>query len=362
MNSHELVLRQSDEHKDLYTNFKDPDIFQRLDGRYEMYVTMYGPGPLMIGHFIADHPGAEWHEQPRVRIIGMEDEGEVATYFDPDRRQICASTTIQRMQGDTTVWEMFIQTGCLVPDTTIKRAISLDGVHFYADKEPVISKETPTDDPNQPALVGVYDPGITANITWQGQTWDVMLYSGYRNRVANGDIWASLRRSGDEEATWLPPRRVLAQEEMEGYHNQPNSGQHEWGLEGAKLLQLGENQFLMIGVCFEPGDVFGKRQRVFFAAGRSPLGPFKPIGHPLPPIGCGENGHPDAVIMGDRVGLIYQERDGVVPGEHNTWKLRYKEYGMDELKLMVEQALGSGKDYRQALRERPAPVATLGCG
>jgi hypothetical protein len=60
--------------------------------------------------------------------------------------------------------------------------------------------------------------------------------------------------------------------------------------------------------------------------------------------GQGENGHPDLVMMGDEIGLVYQER----AGDKQPWHLRYTHYSREQLRDMVHEHLS-----------RRVPSATL---
>jgi hypothetical protein len=75
---------------------------------------------------------------------------------------------------------------------------------------------------------------------------------------------------------------------------------------------------LLNAVCFLPDAVSGTRQRVFFAVGTTPVGPFDVIGPVLTPpggAGAGENGHATVVVSDDELHLLLQQR----PLGHGDW-------------------------------------------
>jgi len=166
-----------------------------------------------------------------------------------------------------------------------------------------------------------------------------MLFSGC-NRVGDADIYMTVRHGSDRDGCWMPARRVLRQDEVP-FHNRPCYEHYEWGLEGANLVQLDEGLYLMLGVCFleKPREHAGTRQRVFFAVSRDPFGTFVPIGTPLPPHryseGEGENGHPDAMVDGETLCLVYQER----AGEGQPWHLRSAQFDLASLRIQATEML-----------------------
>ena len=186
--------------------------------------------------------------------------------------------------------------------------------------------------------IGIYDVAVS-DISLNGTAFECMAFSGYR-RVGCGDVYLSLREKASVPQEWGTPYLVLRQEDVP-FHNRPDSPHFEWGLEGAKILQLADDAFLMIGVCFLERDksYSGTRQRVFFAAASSPGGPYSPMYMPIDPTqygdGQGENGHPDIIDLGNYVGILYQER----AGDFKPWHLRYVEMTKDDLKREIHSHL-----------------------
>lgn len=140
-----------------------------------------------------------------------------------------------------------------------------------------------------------------------------------------------------ETNSWLRPHAILEQEHVP-YHNDPDSHFFEWGLEGGKIDQLADNLYLLIGVCFlpKPAGSEGRRQRIFLATARSPIGPFVPVGLPFAPTTPrGEIGHPDTIIHENHISVIYQER----LGNGKPWYLRRADIDRTALAMMAEQTL-----------------------
>ena len=95
--------------------------------------------------------------------------------------------------------------------------------------------------------MGVYNAGVS-RVRHRDRSLTCMLFTGC-NRVGDGDLYLTVRDEARREAGWTPARRVLGQHEVH-FHNRPGYEHYEWGLEGAELVQLGEDAYLMVGVCF----------------------------------------------------------------------------------------------------------------
>lgn len=295
---------------------KDPTVVAMPDGSYTMFATLDAPYMKagLVGRFTASDPAGPWQEQPPAVVHGIEGP------------EICAPSVHVEQQDGRLLWRMYIQTSCFSEDGIIAEATSTDGINFTA--KPVMTKE---DLPRGAyPIVGLYDVAVS-DVTVDGKPFDCMVFSGYRT-VGCGDIYISLREKGREE--WGRPVLALRQEDVP-FHNPPGCPNFEWGLEGAKVMQLADDAFLMVGVCFLDKDKSerGSRQRVFFAGAATPDGPFIPMGTPIDPApnaaGTGENGHAELVDRGDRLGILYQERAG--EGRSKPWHLRYTEADKDEL-------------------------------
>lgn len=281
-----------------------------------------------IGRFAAAHPSGPWQSLGAVQIKGLEG------------NDICAPCILHEAQDGQPLWRMFVQTECFREDGIIAEAISTDGIHFQAASMPVMTKD---DIPSGGfPVVGLYDVALS-RITQDGAEFDCMTFSAYR-RLGCGDIYSSVRKRGLPDAPWSRPVLVMAQENVP-FHNQPSSINYEWGLEGAKLVQLKQDLFLMVGVCFLDRDVShqGTRQRVFFGASSSPFDICRAISMPLDPFtyedGQGENGHPDTIDLGPAIGILYQERAGY----NKPWHLRYTEISKNALCNMLQTPQPSKK-------------------
>jgi hypothetical protein len=304
-----------------FFQIKDPTVVQLPDGTYAMYCTLDASymKPGLVGRFTAAHPGGPWQEEEPAVLEGV---------IGPE---VCAPSVRMEEKDGRPLFKMYIQTSCFHEDGEIAVATSIDGIHFTA--EPVaLTKD------DVPGSVSLYDVAVS-DITRDGMPAECMVFSAYRE-VGCGDIYISLRDKGAAE--WETPVLALKQEDVP-FHNKPGSGNFEWGLEGAKIVQLAEDAYLMVGVCFldKEKSERGTRQRVFLAAAASPEGPFLAMDTPIAPTkypeGTGENGHPEVIDLGDKFGFLYQERAG--EGMARPWHLRYVEADKDDLLLAVRMRL-----------------------
>jgi hypothetical protein len=294
---------------------KDPSIARLRDGSYVMYATTADVSLSAYGvtRFRAAHPSGPWREVGPVHI------------HDLDGPEVCAPAIQISDTPDGPLYFLYIQTACFSEGGIIAHATSTDGQHFYASRLPLLT----VDHVRNPrhTLVGLYDVAVSDVVT-NGRPYQCMTFSGYRS-IGCGDIYMTMRSINGTNASWSPPKLILAQENVP-FHNLPGAKNFEWGLEGAKILQLEEDVFLLMGVCFvdKAGKQRGTRQRVFTAAARTPKGPFLPMDMPFSPVryphGEGENGHPDVIDLGNgNLAVLYQERAG--DAVHYPWHLRYAE-------------------------------------
>jgi hypothetical protein len=157
---------------------------------------------------------------------------------------------------------------------------------------------------------GIYDPHPA--VVW-GRRW--LVYSAF-SVVGEPQIHVAVSETDSWHGPWLRLGAILRHEDV-ACHNQPGAGDYEWGLEGAQLVELPDGRVLLNTVCFLPGASPGCRQRVVFALGDTPLGPFDVIGPVLPPdpAQSGENGHATVLVHGDELHVVFQER----PGHGGDW-------------------------------------------
>lgn len=322
------ILRGADvpaEKRHARLEIKDPSILQAPDGSYVMFASsgFSDAGDWVIGRYRAAHPGGPWEELPPAVVTGV------------TGPEVCAPAVVISEKDGKPFWEMYVQTTCFSADGVIAYASSADGRHFTAGPPAMRRQDVPA---GPHPVISLYDVAVS-EITRDGKKFDCMVFSAYRD-IGSGDVYMALREKG--AAVWGKPVLALAQEDVP-FHNRPGSANFEWGLEGAKIVELAPDAYLMIGVCFLDKDksARGTRQRVFFAASATPEGPFTPLRTPIDPTaypeGTGENGHPDTVDLGDRLGILYQERAG--EGEAFPWHLRYTEMQKDALLAEVRAAL-----------------------
>jgi len=328
-----------------YLEMKDPSVIREKDGGYLMYCSL-GTSTTqqwVVGRFRAAHPAGPWQELPCAKIEGVEG------------REVCAPAMMLAEKDGKPLYQMYVQTTCFHPGGVIALATSTDGEHFTGAAEPAAKPDDlkPEDRAN---VMSLYDVGMS-DMDMNGKTYECMVYSGYR-RVGCGDVYMSLREKPEAGAQtpWSVPTLILKQEDVP-FHNRPDKDNFEWGLEGVKIDKLADGAFLMTGVCFLdlPNEARGTRQRVFFAAADKPEGPWVPMRTPVEPTaypeGTGENGHPDTIDLGEKLGLLYQER----AGEGKPWHLRYTEYSKQELVAEIRQHLGAARQAAPVRSASPKP-------
>jgi hypothetical protein len=314
MDSRLVEIRRRDGADDGFFQVKDPTVVPLPDGTYAMYCTLDASymKPGLIGRFSASSPGGPWQEEEPAVLEGI------------TGPEVCAPSVVMEMKDGRPLFKMYIQTSCFHEDGIIAVANSTDGIHFKAEPPAMTKEDVPA------PVVGLYDVAVS-DVVRGGEQYDCIVFSAYRS-VGCGDVYIALREKGANH--WETPQLALKQEDVP-FHNKPGSANFEWGLEGVKVVQLADDAFLMIGVCFldKSKAERGTRQRVFFAASGSPGGPFLPMSTPIDPTpysgGTGENGHADIIDLGGKIGILYQERAG--EGCDKPWHLRYAEADKDVL-------------------------------
>jgi hypothetical protein len=323
-----LNIKRLPEHAERYNEIKDPAVIQLADGSLMMYASIGNSFEQhwQVGRFIADKVDGQWQEVAPVTFENI---------WGP---QLCAPAVTYEVVGGQPIWTMYVQTACFEENGVIAVATSTDGQHFVGSDQPVFTKDSVI---NPPApVIGVYDVAHS-ELNHQNQELDCMIFSGYR-RIGCGDLYMSFKSDADEK--WSEAKCVLSQEDVP-FHNHPGLESFEWGLEGAKLVQLAHDCYIIIGVCFlpMPHSFLGSRQRVFMAAATSPEGPFKPLGLLFEPIEqpsrTGENGHPDTFIQDGKLWVIYQERTG----NNQPWHLRSAAFEIEALINGVHLGLESSQ-------------------
>ena len=160
---------------------------------------------------------------------------------------------------------------------------------------------------------GVYDPD-PAEI--DGHRY--LVYSGM-SVIGQPDIYVARSTSGSWAGPWERLGCILCHDDVE-FHNQVDDDDYEWGLEGPQLTELPDGTVLLTAACFLRGAPLGHRQRLLLAMADRVTGPyevFAPIVQPTD--GAGENGHGTAVVDGDQLRVIYQER----AGDGRPWHFRH---------------------------------------
>lgn len=325
-----LNVQRMSESLPRYVEIKDPTVVQKTNGNYMMFASIGNSieQHWKVGRFISEKADGVWQELPAVE------------FEDIAGPQLCAPAVSYEEKNGQELWTMYIQTACFEENGVIAVATSTDGHHFIGQTQPAITRESITKKPSE--VIGVYDVGLS-EVKKNDQELLCMLYSGYR-RVGCGDIYMSYKNKQDEK--WSEGECIIAQEEVP-FHNSPASEAFEWGLEGAKLIQLADDCFVIIGVCFlpRPNEFLGHRQRVFMAASQNMNGPFIPIGLPFVPSHherTGENGHPDTFMNGDKLCVVYQER----AGDKQPWYLRLAQFETQELEKFIRSILSLNEEKK----------------
>jgi hypothetical protein len=327
---------------------KDPCVVRLPSGEYMMYASLPpsswdGWG---VGRFTATHPGGPWTELGPAKIYGIEG------------AEVCAPSVVVEEKDGAPLYKMYVQTTCFSEEGVIALAVSRDGENFYPGNPTVVmSADDVKDAPHK--VVGLYDVALS-DVTRQGKTYECMTFSGYR-RLGCGDIFMSMREKNGKDDAWSPPKPVLLQENVP-VHNKPGSSDFEWGLEGAKIVQLAEDVYVMVGVCFLSGADLprGTRQRVFMAAASAPDGPFHFMKLAIAPAfqAGGENGHPDTLDLGNgRLGILYQERRGDAP--EDLWHLRYGEVEKSQLLTEAKACLAAVPGHTSVGPQTPRPFPKI---
>ncbi len=319
-----LKIRRLPRYKLDYPEIKDPNIVVLSDGHYLMYASIGRSidQTWLIGRFRASNIQGPWQEIAPAKIVGL------------SGPQLCAPAVTYDTVDGKGKWIMYLQTACFVDGGIIAELVSDDGKKFTLLRSDVVTSEAIKEVKTR--VIGVYDPGIS-EIKLQGEEMLALVFSGYR-QIGSGDLYLSHKKKND--SSWSEAKLILMQEDVP-FHNKPGSPDFEWGLEGGKLIQVSEDCFLLVAVCFLPlpHDFRGRRQRVFFAASRALYGPYIPLGVAFQPqeqeTGSGEHGHSDTIIDGNDLWIIYQERSG----EGRPWHLRYVRIDYEKFALHARQTL-----------------------
>ena len=341
-----LQVERLPEHQERYYEIKDPSIVQTDANAYMMFASVGNSieQHWKVGRFVAADPFGVWREIESVQFHKL------------SGPQLCAPAVEYAVVAGQPTWTMYIQTACFEENGVIAFATSTDGLHFYGQPKVVASRDSI--EQGIVPIIGVYDVG-TSEIKYQGESYHCVLFSGYR-RVGCGDLYLSVKKSHESE--WGRGVCILSQEDVP-FHNHPEYEHFEWGLEGAKIIQLAEDRFALIGVCFlpKPHEFLGTRQRVFFATASTPFGPFTPVGMPIEPQqnewNTGENGHPDTLLINNQLVVVYQER----AGNAYPWHLRITSYDVNQFSdWMVTTALRPTASTSSSASAESVQVTLLG--
>jgi hypothetical protein len=218
---------------------------------------------------------------------------------------------------------MFVQTDHAALDGTIEHLVSDDQGRTFTWLDTALT--------SQPELgeATIYDPH-PAEIS--GVRY--IVYSA-GEQVGAPDIHLACSTSGSWHGPWKRLGPILRHEDVP-HHNARDEPEYEWGLEGPQLVPMADGTVLLNAVCFLPDRPKGTRQRVFFAVGDSPTGPYTTLGPVLEPSAdsapweSGENGHASAFVADQKLLLFYQARG---KGPDARWR-----YGIAEFSVEYEES------------------------
>lgn len=187
--------------------------------------------------------------------------------------------------------------------------------------------------PNRGEEAGLYDPhfsmiGDKPFLVYSGMP----VLASHANRthiVPQPDVYLARSVTDRWSGEWKRMKAILRHEDIAWHHNSREHPDYEWGIEGPQLVELPDGRILLNATCFIEEGRRGTRQRVFFALGDNPRGPYTSLGPVLPTTKPdlsawenGENGHASAIVVGDELYLFYQARSQDIeqPKEANDWR------------------------------------------
>lgn len=281
-----LVLKGRD-----YLEVKDPcPVF---DGsRWHLFGTgVTAPHTFEVLHAVADRLEGPWEVSDPVDIVGLAGSC------------VAAPGAVADADG----LHLFLQTEYCILGGRVEHLVSRDGGSTFVSAGTALESLPGTGE------AGIYDPHPAVV---GGERY--LVYSAF-SVVGQPDVHLARSTTDSWDGSWERLGPVLQHADVM-VHNQLGSEGYEWGLEGPQLVELPDGRVLLNAVCFLSSLPAGARQRVFFAVGDTPMGPFDVLGPVLvPPEGnrLGENGHASAVVTDDELVLLFQERSLADP----LWRL-----------------------------------------
>lgn len=214
------------------------------------------------------------------------------------------------------MFHMFVQTEFLRGGGTVELFTSRDSLDWFHVGTMLSAIEGGEEH-------GIYDPHPA---TIAGERYIVYSAFGPGTRKPQPDVYLAHSPSGHWDGPWVRLGKILDHDEVSAHHNARSQDDYEWGLEGAQLVELPDGRVLLNAVSFLPSGEFGSRQRVFFAIGDTPTGPFRSLGTILEPTAPGENGHAAALVHEGVLSLFYQSRMQSTDG---LWRYGLANFSID---------------------------------
>ena len=251
------------------------------------------PTGLEVLHATAPALAGPWHEEPPVRLHGVE-----------HVRHPCAPGVV--VEGGT--FHLYLQHAFNALGGAIEHLTSTDGGRSFGRLDTALHADAGRGE------AGVYDPEVAEVGGVRYLSYAAM------SVVGQPDLSLARSHSGSWDGPWTRLGRILGHHDVP-QHNQRGSAGYEWGLEAPQLLGLPGGGVLLTGVCFLADRPRGHRQRLLLAVAEQATGPYVVLGTPVQPSGrggAGENGHATAVLDGEGLlHLIYQDR----AGDGRPWRI-----------------------------------------
>jgi hypothetical protein len=150
------------------------------------------------------------------------------------------------------------------------------------------------------------------------------------------DVFLAQSESNLWSGPWKRVKKILDHDDIGWHHNKREHPDYEWGIEGPQLVPLPDGSVLLNATCFIEEGKRGTRQRVFFAHGPSPEGPFRSLGPVLSgreeEWESGENGHATVWVKDGVIYLFYQARSQTDPEPtNNNWRYGLALYKVEDV-------------------------------
>lgn len=301
-----------------FKDAKDPCIVRGPD-----YWHIYGSGGSVkkeewqILHATAPALTGPWTEQEPARLLGL------------GGPHVAAPSVVYNPINK--LYHMAIQRDFTAIGGGIEYLVSSDG-HVFTHMKTILD---PADGGGE---AGLYDPHFSLI-----RSEKYMVYSGIpalmtydRPFVPQPDIYLAKSESNLWPGPWKRVKKILDHADIAWHHNHKEHADYEWGIEGPQLYELPNGKVLLNATCFITEGRRGTRQRVFFAVGDTPEGPYTSFGPVLTDRDeaweSGENGHATVEVQDDTLYLFYQARSmKKTDPTNNNWMYGLAQFSVDDI-------------------------------